>query len=175
MAGNADTGDTEQAAKKRLPKTAIIITIVAVAEAACFFAAINLFGAGPEPTYGNTGEHVIEGEEAGTPAGSSEVTLLSRFKVPNNKSGRTLIYDFDISVMVPTERQTEMEELADTRKDELADRVAQIVRGAEPRELAEDDLRTLRLKLCRAFNQIAGDDRLIERVLIPRCVPMRGD
>ena len=158
--------------------TLMIVLIVAGIEAAAFFVAMKYLGGGPSPSFGASGEHVMEGDGEGAGedgADSGEVVLLERFRVPNDKSGSTIIYDFDISVVVPAERRAEMEEVIATRASEIRDRAAQTIRQASKRVLDEDDFGTLRMLLKLALSEIVGDDEMIKKVLIPRCVPMRTD
>ncbi len=129
---------------------------------------------------GKGGEKAAEGGAESGPAtavaatGSAEVVLLQRFKVPNSKGGTIILYDFDISVVVPAARKTAAEEVFKSRAAEIADRVAQVIRQAAPRVLSEDDFATLRGLLKQLLSEITGDGQLIQRVLIPRCVPLRA-
>jgi flagellar basal body-associated protein FliL len=123
---------------------------------------------------GNAGTPAEKGPAAAAAAGSMEVVLLQRFKVPNNKSGVTIIYDFDISVVVSAAHKPVMEEAAKNRAAEISDRVAQVIRQVNPRVLEEDDFAALRELLKQALGEIVGDQQVIQRVLIPRCVPLRA-
>ena len=163
------------AGRNSLKWTALIVLGVAVVEGGAFFAVIKLLGGGPSATYGSDGNHVIEAPEPAENQSSSEVVLLQGFKVPNNKSGHTIIYDFDISVAVPQTRAVDMNQVVKAHDAEIRDRVSQIVRQARPRVLEEDDFGTLRLLLKRTLNEVSGDDELIQRVLIPRCLPIKAD
>ncbi len=155
--------------------TLIIVLVVTVVEAGAFFGISKWFGGAPAATYGADGEHVLEAPAPEPAVIPAEVSLLKGFKVPNHKAGFTVVYDFDISVCVPEARKTEIEELAKNREGEIRDRVAQIIRQARPAVLEEDDLSTLRALLRRALAEVVGEDELIQRVLIPRCLPIRTD
>jgi flagellar basal body-associated protein FliL len=160
--------------KKRFPKTLSIVLGVAVAEAAAFFIIFKLAAGGPEAAHGE-GSHVIEGPAASQPVGLAEVLLLRSLRVPNDKSGRMYIYDLDISVVVPLSEKARIEGIAKQREGEIADRVARIVRGATDRMLREDDLRALRQQLMEGLREVTNDETSIQRVLIPRFVPLRSD
>lgn len=167
----------ENKKKKGLPMPVIIIAVITVAEAAAFFFAFKMLGGGPEPTHGaESGEHYVEGEgghETTQPTQLVEVPLLEKFRVPNKKSGATYMYDFDVFVVVPANHKEKVEQLKGERYGEIADRIAQIVRAADPAILNEDDLQTLRVQIQHVLGSIAEDEHLIQRVLIPRCVPIR--
>lgn len=172
------TPEKKTARKRSRVTTAIaLVTGVAIVEGLGFYAVTKLFGGGPQVAYGE-GEargHVLDGEEAGGMPYTAEVEVLAKFKVPNDKRGRLYIYDFDVALKVPARRAEEANRLVKERKRELSDRVARIVRAADPMVLHEPELKTLRMQLQRAIAKVAGDQDLIIEVLIPRCVPIRSD
>ncbi|MBK9120296.1 MAG: hypothetical protein IPM18_11945 [Phycisphaerales bacterium] len=159
---------------RKVPKTLLLVLGVTVAEAAAFLIIFKMFAGGPQPAHG---EHnpALQGDAASQPAGTVEVQVVRGFRVPNDKSGILFLYDMDISVLVPRADQARMEGLVAERGAEIGDRLAQILRGAHDRMLREDDLRALRQQVALGLAEIARDDRLILRVLIPRFVPMRTD
>jgi len=159
---------------RRLLITLALIAGIAVLEGAAFFAAIKVVGGGPAPSYGQEGEHYVEAAPADQTAGT-EVSVVKHFKVPNTKSGRTVIYDLDVTVLVGPDRAAAMEALTQGRQAQVADRLAQVVRAADPRVMNEFDFRTLRLQIRNALNELAGDNESVRQVLIPRCVPIQGD
>ncbi len=158
--------------KKRIPTTLVIVAAVAIVEGIGFYAAAKLSGSGPEASYGEPGEHYVQGENPTAEPDSAEVVLLEKFKAPNTKSGRLYIYDLNIVIKVPAHEKERIEAVVAERKGEISDIVARIVRSADPRVLAEDELKTLRMQVQHALTPILGDEDLVERVLIPRCVPI---
>lgn len=169
--------EAEAATQKNSSKgtiiTIVIVVLVALLEGAIFFVAIKWFGGGAQPVYGE--EQGFLEEQVVAQVSTAEVMLLEGFRVPNNKDGRMTIYDFDITVVVPNDdeaRFAEVQQALGDRINEISDRVAQIIRSASPRSLNEDDFRTLRLQIERAVEEILGDPDAVQRVLIPRCVPL---
>lgn len=159
------------APKKRFSNKIIGIVLgVALLQGGAFFAVFKMAGSSPEPAHGE-GQHVIEGQVEQT-SGRVEVSLVKSFKVPNNKSGRVIIYDIDISVVVAASQHEKMKGLAEKHAGEIKDRVARIIRGATDQMLQEDDLQLLRTQLNEGLVEIVEDEELIERVLIPRFVPI---
>ncbi|MBN2445930.1 MAG: hypothetical protein JXO22_04355 [Phycisphaerae bacterium] len=155
--------------------TLILVLGVALLEAAGFFVAIKVFGGGAEATYGQDQHAIADADAADAP--TAEIPLLVGCRVPNSKSGKTVIYDFDITVVVPAdneERKAEIEKAISSRQAEITDRVAQVFRSESPRVLSEDDLRTLRLQLHQVITEVLRDPDAIVRILIPRCVPIGG-
>lgn len=157
------------APKKGLSKKTLGIVLgVALLQGAGFFVVFKFIGSSPEPAHGEE-SHAIEAKQS---VGVAEVALLRSFKVPNDKTGRLWIYDIDISVVVAANQAQNMQELADAHAGEIADRVARIIRAATPEMLGEDDLSILRGQLTEGLADITGDQDLIQRVLIPRLVPI---
>lgn len=172
MAGDAPSPEARP--KKKIPKTLAIVLAVAVGEAVIFGILFKVAGGGPAAAHGE-GQHAVEGAAASQPVGVAEVLLVKSFRVPNDKSGRLYIYDLDISVVVPLNAKERMEILVKERGAEIGDRIARIIRGASDRMLREDDLRALRQQLLEGLREISRDEMLVQRVLIPRFVPMRSD
>jgi flagellar basal body-associated protein FliL len=158
--------------KKRLPMTVGIVLGVALAEAAVFFIVFKFAGGGPQAAHAEA-SHAVE--PATQPAGVAEVPVLKSFRVPNDKLGRMYLYDLDLSVVVPLDQKEHMEGLVKQRSGEIGDRIARIMRSATDRVLKEDDLRALRQQMLETLREIVEDESLIQRVLIPRFVPMRSD
>jgi flagellar basal body-associated protein FliL len=163
--------------RRRIPKTLVIVIAVATVEAVGFYGVTKLFGGGPQVAHGaEEGEgHLLDGEDPGSVPVTAEVAFLSDFRVPNSKNGRLYTYNFDIAVKVAGRRQEEMKALVAERKNELSDRVARIVRAADPPVLNEPELKTLRMQIKHEIGAVAGDQDLVLEVLIPRCQPIRSD
>ena len=157
--------------------TLALVVCVAVVEGIGFYAATKFFGGGPQVAHGAEGDegNLLDGAEAGSVPETVEIELLRKFQVPNDQKGRLYVYDFDLAVKVPGHRKEEIEKFAVERQREISDRVARIVRAADPAVLHEPELATLRAQLQRAIGEIAGDQDVIREILIPRCVPIRSD
>jgi len=163
--------------KTRVPMTLALVVGIAIVEGIGFYTATKMFGGGPQVAHG-AGEsegHLLEGEEAGTASVTAEVGVLENFKVPNDKRGRLYVYDFDVALKVPAYREEDATQLVTERKREISDRVARVVRAADPAVLHEPELKTLRMQLRHAIGEVVGDQEIIVEVLIPRCVPIRSD
>lgn len=164
--------------KKGPPKTLIIIIAVTVLEASLFFGAMKMFGGGPQVAHGAAeGKDLLKGEDPhkSETMEAVEIELLNKFRVPNDKSGALFIYDLDLYVKVARAKQPAIEALVNSRKGELSDRVARIIRGNDAAVLNEADLKTLRTQIRNTLGDLAGDPEIIQEVLIPRCVPMRTE
>lgn len=171
-----DDKPQKPARKGGLKGTIILVAIVAVVEAGLFFAAMKMFGGGPQVAHGEQPDtnHLAGAEPAATKE-SVELELLAKFRVPNDKSGRLFIYDMDLYVKVDAEHKGAIEKVVKERKGELSDKVARIIRGNETDVLHEADLKSLRMQVRHALGELTGDAEIVQEVLIPRFVPMRAD
>lgn len=159
--------------KKGLPKKTLgIVAGVAILQGVGFLVVFKMMGGSPEPAHGDQNP-VIE-PAASQPVQGAEVRLLKSFKVPNDRAGVLRIYDIDLSIVIPIDRKEEVEQLVAERSASIADRVARIVRGATEQMLRETDLRALRDQLEMGIEEIIGDEDLVQRVLIPKFVPIRA-
>ncbi len=132
--------------------------------------------AGGEAHGEKEGEHGAKDAAAkGSVTGLGEVLVVKNFRVPNNKSGRLFIYDIDLSIVVAASDKERLEKMVKERNAEIADTIAQIIRRASEKTLTEDDLRALRYQIKEGLLEIIKDEKLVQRVLIPRFVPIRAD
>ncbi len=192
MADKAPEKQADQAAaqpkkKKGLNKTMLLVVGVSVVEAIGLWGLFSVLS--PTPTPAGAGEHaaqpadghgdgmthVMTGEDPTKALDTVEIPLLAKVRAPNDRSGRLFMYDFDLTIKVQSRNKDKVSELVEMRAGEISDKVAQIVRAAEPAVLNEPDLKTLRMQLHRTLGEIAGDHELVLEVLIPRWVPIRGD
>lgn len=166
----------EQPPKKRgggLRNTLIIVAIVAVVEGAGFYAVARIFGGGPQTAIAAEGEHLTEGDDPTPEQQTVEIELLTGFRVPNDKRGAMHVYDFDVLLKVYQADAEAVQAIVDTRRGEISDLIARIVRAAEPAMLHEPELTTLRLKIRHVLGEMVGDPEKVLEVLIPRFLPIR--
>ena len=160
------------APKKRLSKKTLgIVAGIAVIQGVAFFAVFKFVGGSPKAAHAEESP-AIAAEPVDVPAVVAEVSLLKGFKVPNNKTGRMCLYDIDISVVVAADQKDRMKKIVEDRAGEIGDCVARIVRAATEEILREDDLRILRNQLNEGLMEIVDTKDLIQRILIPRFVPI---
>jgi len=160
--------------KPFLNATVIAVVVVSVVEAGVFYAAMKLFGGGPQVAYGEQ-EHVMEGQPPAAEKATLEITVVDKFRAPNRTSGRAYIFEMDVIVKVPASRKERIESLVAQHKAEIADHLARIVRAADVSVLYEPELKTLRMQVRRAMSEMAEDPDIVLEVLIPRCVPYLSD
>lgn len=169
-----------------LKSTPALLGIVMVMEAAILFLGFKMFGGVPKSAHGADFVDAKAGEsgkgQGGSGAGKMpgkdwvEVTVVS-FKSPNKASGRTLLIDVSISVLCKAEAKDTLEGAIEKRKATIQDRIRTIIAQSDPEKLsggAEPGLETFRRQVKYQLEEIVGEG-MIEEVLVPRCIPYRGD
>jgi hypothetical protein len=168
---------------------------VMIVEAIVLFAGIKFLGGGPKPVGASVlteeagaagGEHgEVQKDEHGNPipgashaakGKTAEVPVLD-FKAQNRQTGRMLLYDLSVFVVVKSESEQQVKDTIAARKALITDRIRTIIAQNDPEKLgggSEPGLETLRRQVKHQLDEIVGDG-LIEEVLIPRCIPFRTD
>ena len=178
-----------------LAKTPVMLGGVMILEAVVLFAGFKFLGGGPKPVGasviteeggaagGGHGEvakdehgNPIPGASHGPKGKTTEVQVLD-FKAQNRQTGRMLLYDLSVFVVVRSESETQVKDTIAARKALITDRIRTIIAQNDPEKLgggSEPGLETLRRQVKHQLDEIVGDG-LIEEVLIPRCIPFRTD
>ena len=107
---------------------------------------------------------------------TAEVQVLD-FKAQNRQTGRMLLYDLSVFVVVKSESETQVKDTIGARKALITDRIRTIIAQNDPEKLgggSEPGLETLRRQVKHQLDEVIGDG-LVEEVLIPRCIPFRTD
>ena len=107
---------------------------------------------------------------------TAEVQVLD-FKAQNKQTGRLILYDLSVFVVVKSESESQVKDTIAARKALITDRIRTIIAQNDPEKLgggSEPGLETLRRQVKHQLDEIVGDG-LVEEVLIPRCIPFRTD
>lgn len=93
-----------------------------------------------------------------------------KLRAQNERTQRLMTYDLDVYVSVSDVNKERVGEVLQRRRATVQDRLARVVRAAEPERFIEPDLRTLRKQFQAELTQIVGEEGLITEVLIPSIV-----
>jgi flagellar basal body-associated protein FliL len=169
-----------------LKSTPVLLGIVMIIEAAILFAGFKMFGGGPKSAHGAAlveghGEEAGKGEGKGAAgkAGGKDLVELAvlNFKAPNKASGRTMLFDVSISVLTKPDCKETLEATIKKSEARIQDGVRTIIAQSDPEKLGggtEPGLDTFRRQVKVQLEEIVGEG-MIEKVLVPRCIPYRGD
>lgn len=175
-----------------LGKTPVMLGGVMILEAVVLFAGFKFLGGGANPAVGADlaeatavhgsagGGHGEGGNGAAAGPISHQKTVevqVVEFRAPNKVSGRLLLIDVSIYMVVKTEQETSAKEILKAREALIKDRIRTIIAQSEPEKLggeAEPGLETLRRQVKYQLDEIIGEG-MVEEVLVPRCIPIRAD
>ena len=163
-----------------LSKTPVILGGVMLVEAVVLIGGFKFISGGPRTTAAAV---ELQAESPGKdaegkplpavdPHASVELPLID-FRAPNRQTGRTYLYDVCIFVTTKMVTQDKVKDLISGKNALISDRVRTIIAEMDPDKLgggSEPGLETLRRQVKYQLDQILGDDKLIEEVLVPRCI-----
>lgn len=164
----------EEPKKKGLPLMPIIAVAAVLLVEAVVIVALFMFSGGPSEVKAEPGvvDELALGEER------AEVMVLAR-KFPNNKSGRSFLYDTEIYIVTKQKHMDDMTLKKEAMQATLTKDVATIFRRAEPSQLREQDLSTLTRQVAAALNERFGTDEngepFVSEVLITKCMEFASD
>ena len=142
-------------------------------------AAADAHGAEAKPAEEGHGGDAHGGGEGAAPAkfdkkARVELQVLE-FRAPNKMGGRTFLYDVSIYVSLKAEHEAKVKEVITKSGALIKDRVRTIIAQSDPEKLgagSEPGLETLRRQVKYQLDEILGDPRIIDEVLVPRCIPI---
>lgn len=107
-------------------------------------------------------------------AGSEEASVeelaevdLAECRPTNRITGKLVSYQLRVSALVASEGREEVEEIIKAKKERILDRINFVIRSAEPRQLGEPGLETIKRRIKAELDELLDDDQLIRAVLIP--------
>jgi flagellar basal body-associated protein FliL len=159
-----------------LTKTPVLLGAAMFLEAIVLFAGFKFLGGSPKAA---SAEIAAEKDGAGkTPEKKKtvEVQVLD-FRAPNKVSGRTLLFDVSISVIVKGEDEEKVKGKIADSTGLIKDRVRTIIGQIDPEKLgggSEPGLETFKRQVKYQLDEIIGDG-MIEEVLVGRCIPFRAE
>ena len=141
---------------------------VMVVEAVAIFLGMKMMGSEPDPTLGM--EKTME--TTTKPWEESQELSVAEVRVPNNNGSRTILYSTKVVIRVHHESRDKMKEFLENRKSTVEDLIGRVIRSADERQLSEPGLETLKRQIRFELSRLIGDDKVIEQVLIPECMPL---
>jgi flagellar basal body-associated protein FliL len=120
------------------------------------------------------------GGEAAAPSkdkNASVEVVVVEMKAPNKVSGKTFLYDVSIWASTKGANEEKVKSTFKAREALIKDRIRTIIAQSDPEKLgggSEPGLETLRRQVKHQLDEIVGD-KIIDEVLVPRCIPFRTD
>ena len=171
---NKQKDDQAAPEKKKLPVKTIAIVAAVLLVAAVAISAVFIFSGGPSEVKAEA----MEDDPALLAEQPAEVLVIAD-KFQNTRVGRTLLYDTEVYIVVKNKHLGDVEQTLDQMAASIKADIAAIFRRAEPAQLTEPELSTVRRQVKAALDQRLGrtqeGESLIQEVLIPKCTQFRAD
>lgn len=156
--------------RKNLIMVGILVGVMVIEGAGVFILAKH-FGARPASAEagGIDGLDPEEGQKA-----PKEIEVeVARFRAQNDQARQTAVYELTVYAVVLETDQEAFASMIEQKKATIQDRFSSIIRAADPQVLNEPDPATLRQSFERELSQIAEEEEMVRRVLIPSIVAYR--
>jgi flagellar basal body-associated protein FliL len=162
----------EKSERRATIKTLLIILAVMLLEGGAIVG--TMYFTGPSEVEGQGVTADLEAELSKL----VEVPVVAE-KFPNQRTGRTYLYDTEVFVTVEKRHETRTTQKLDASEARVSSGIATIFRRAEPAHFLEPTLATLRRQIQAVMNETIGNDGegkpIVQDVLIRKCVPFRAD
>ncbi|MCH7700889.1 MAG: hypothetical protein IID37_04305 [Planctomycetes bacterium] len=160
--------------KSRLITGLILLGVMGL-EGVGIVVAMRAMGGGAEDAVAQEGKAAEAGGSAGEggldDGVEMDVTELDAF---NSLSGRLNVYHLKVCALVSGDQADTFAELVTARDNTIRDRIQTIIRRAEPDQLSEPGLTTLKRQIQFELGRILADETLIQEILIPQLLQSRA-
>lgn len=159
----ATTGNAPKGKRRWMPM--VVVALMMLGEGVAIFILANAVKSEPATA--------LAGANAGLPGTGRDArknlveVALAECRPSNRLSGKFVTFQIRVLGLVAAEDFERAQELVESKKARLEDGVNVVIRSAEPKQLNEPDLSTVRRRLKREFGRIFDDPDLIKQVLIP--------
>ncbi|MEK6675114.1 MAG: flagellar basal body-associated FliL family protein [Planctomycetota bacterium] len=135
-----------------------------------------------KPAHADSGNHGDSGSghdshgastgSEGSPMSPNEQmeVKLAECKTVNKGTGKLVLFHMRVTALVSGADAERAKKLIEAKQGRIDDRVNTVIRSAEPQQLNEPGLQTLKRRFKFEFDRIFEDDKLVKEVLIPHIV-----
>lgn len=175
MAAETETpqaSETEAAAKpKGKLKPLILVGALMLGEGVGIFALMKVFG---EPPHEVVAEPPDEHEMADPlKLGEQAEAKLCEIDAFNRKEGRLYVYHIQLTALVDAKDAETITKFVEVRAASIADRVQAVIRAADPEDLNDPSLETVKRQLLFELNNLLGGKEMIRGVLVSKLLQSR--
>lgn len=110
----------------------------------------------------------IEGAESADPSVEELAEVdLAECRPTNRITGKLVSYHLRVSALVASGGKEAVVAIIKAKRGRILDRINFVIRSAEPAQLAEPGLETIKRRIKAELDELLDDDQLIRAVLIP--------
>lgn len=169
---NVESGEVGESSKGGSPlKTLIIIIVIMLLEGGAIIAFMQLAG-GPADVKGDD----LKQKEDAELNNPFEIEIV-KDRIWSGRTGRDIYYETEIFVVVKKKHAEELTAKIEASKAQIVTDISAIVQNAEAMHLTEPSKTTLRRQIKAKLDERFGVDEesepYIQKVLIPKCNPIR--
>ncbi len=159
--------------KGRSRSWVVVIALMAVEGVGIFLG--TKFFLSPSPSIA-----AAEGAESTGATGSAQADLktpelaeveLSECRPINRVTGKLISFRMRTSILVNASETERAKALVEANKARIEDRVSFVIRSADPAQLNEPSLETIKRRIKSELDRILGDEKLVHEILIPEMLP----
>lgn len=169
--GDEAKSDAKGAGKRGRLKGIIIVGALMLVEGVGVFALVKLVSPAPETV---SAEDKAAAEDPFNLSGEVEL-IMCEISTFNRKEGRLYVYNAEISVLVAAEDQERIERFVEVRSLSIKDRIQVVFRSADPKDLNDPSLDTIKRQVQFELNNLLGGKELIREVLISKLLQSRAN
>jgi len=92
---------------------------------------------------------------------------LAECRPSNRITGKLVSYQLRVSALVASEGKEAAVKIIKEKRERIRDRINFVIRSAEPKQLGEPGLETIKRRIKAELDELLEDDQLIQAVLIP--------
>jgi flagellar basal body-associated protein FliL len=150
-----------------------LVSGIMLVEGVGIFVATRFLGGGADSAVASVPG--LEAPPAETQAPRVKELLIAEFRAMNDRSGQNILYDVKVYGRVEGARAAKVEAALQMQKATVADRLAKVVRAADPQYFKEPGLETLRRQIKNELSHVLSDEEMVDEVLIPSLMWYQAD
>jgi len=164
----------KSALKGRLISALILLGVMGLEGVGIVFV-MRAMGSDPQNVAAEDGGAVEADGSAGKGGiGASAEIDVCELDAFNSLSGRLNVYHLKVCALVANDNVDAFAKLVEARDNTIRDRIQTIIRRAEPDQLSEPGLATLKRQIKFELGRILADETLIQEILIPQLLQSRA-
>jgi len=164
---------SEQPSRGGRLKPIIIIAVLMLVEGVGIFVLMKLISPTPQPAVAAENEH--ESPDDPLMLGEHVEVALCEISAFNRKEGRLYVYNAQISALVAAKDREKVDRFIAARELSIKDRVQLVFRSADPQDLNDPGLETIKRQLRFELNNLLGGKEMVQEVLIPKLLQSRAN
>ncbi len=164
--------DQSEAKPKSRMKPLIVVGALMLAEGAGIFGVMKFFGSPPESSIAAQDDAALQDSLNLDKEVEIDLCELEAF---NRKEGRLYVYSIKLSALVDAQNVGKLNRFVKARAASINDRVQVVIRSADPQQLNDPSLETIKRQILFELNNLLGGEDLIHDILVAKLLQSRSN